>query len=346
MTSRRILAAALPLALAVVVLGAFTRLSDAGLGCPDWPACYGQLVGIPDAETARLRHPESPLDPQKARIEIAHRYAAALLGLAVLAALVAAFRRPENEKSEKKIVLGLAVLVLAQAALGAFTVTEKLQPAIVVAHLLGGMSILFLLALAAPTPPGLQGPEPKKFRSGPEPKNSGSGPEPKKFGPGLKKFGVVAVLILGLQIALGGWVSANHAGVACGTQFPKCQNQFVPPDFTLAGFAPGRRLGLDSGGGPVGQNQLASIHFVHRTFAWVALLALGALAWKIGRAGRVRAAGILLGLLVLQFLLGISSAVFNLPFWAALGHNAVAALLAAHLAFSLRPHFFQPASPS
>ena len=163
---------------------------------------------------------------------------------------------------------------------------------------------------------------------------------------GLKKAGIIAVLALAVQIALGGWVSANYAGIACGPQFPKCQNQFVPPDFTLSGFAPARQLGLDSDGRPVGQNQLAAIHFVHRTFAWAAALALFVFAWKIGRAGGLRAAGILLGLLALQFFLGIFIAVFNLPFWAALGHNAVAALLATQLAFALRPCFFESSASS
>ena len=151
MTARKILIPALPLAFVVIVLGAFTRLSDAGLGCPDWPACYGQLIGVPDSQTAQIRHPDSPLDPEKAWIEVIHRYAAAILGIVVLGALIVAFRRREKHRPA---VLALAVLVVAQAILGALTVTQKLNPAIVVSHLLGGMSIFFLIAfIIAPAPP-------------------------------------------------------------------------------------------------------------------------------------------------------------------------------------------------
>lgn len=312
MTSRKILLPALPLAFVVIVLGAFTRLSDAGLGCPDWPACYGQLIGVPDSQTAQIRHPESPLDPKKAWIEVIHRYAAAILGLVVLAALVVAFRKREKKRSA---ILALALLVLAQAILGALTVTQKLQPAIVVSHLLGGMCIFFLIAfIVAPS---------LSFSSSAAAKTYN-----------LRVWGIIAVFALAVQIALGGWVSANYAGLACGPAFPQCQNAFVPPNFTLSGFAAARQNPQLN---PLPQNQLASIHFIHRAFALIVLLVIVVFAVKIWKCGKPRAAQFLLAFLALQILLGISAAAFNLPFWAALGHNAGAALLVAQLAITLSP---------
>ena len=321
MTSRRILVPALPLVFVVVVLGAFTRLSDAGLGCPDWPACYGQLVGVPDPQTAQLRHPDAPLDPEKAWIEVIHRYAAAVLGLVVLAALVVALR---NRESNRATVVTLALLVAAQAMLGALTVTEKLQPAIVVAHLIGGMSILFLITLiaSAPTPPNQK-------------------PHPNQKPSTLRRWGILAVVALAIQIALGGWVSANYAGIACGPQFPQCQNTLVPPNFTLSGFTAARENPQLN---PLPQNQLASIHFTHRAFAVVAVLALLVFAFKTWQTGNPRAAQILTALLALQVFLGIASAVLNLPLWAALGHNAVAAALTAALAHNLSNSHSHPSS--
>ena len=317
MTARKILIPALPLTFVVIVLGAFTRLSDAGLGCPDWPACYGQLVGVPDQQTAQIRHPDSPLDPEKAWIEVIHRYAAAILGIVVLSALIVAFRRREKHRPA---VLALALLVAAQAVLGALTVTQKLNPAIVVSHLLGGMSIFFLIAfiiaparLPAPAPPS---------QSSPKISN-------------LRRWGIIAVFVLAVQIALGGWVSANYAGLACGPAFPQCQNAIVPPNFTLDGFAAARENPQLNA---LPQNQLASIHFTHRAFALIALFVIAVFAAKIWKNGNRRAAQFLLAFLALQVFLGISAAVFNLPFWAALGHNAGAALLVAQLASVLRSH--------
>ena len=327
MTARKILIPALPLAFVVIVLGAFTRLSDAGLGCPDWPACYGQLVGVPDSQTAQIRHPNAPLDPEKAWIEVIHRYAAAILGIVVLGALIVAFRRREKHRPA---VLALAVLVVAQAILGALTVTQKLNPAIVVSHLLGGMSIFFLIAfIIAPTP----APAPTRPPSPAPPSQS----SPKISN--LRKWGILAVFVLAVQIALGGWVSANYAGLACGPAFPQCQNALVPPNFTLDGFAAARENPQLNA---LPQNQLASIHFIHRAFALIALFVIAAFAAKIWKNGNRRAAQFLLAFLALQIFLGISAAVFNLPFWAALGHNAGAALLVAQLASALRSHSHPP----
>ena len=325
MTARKILIPALPLTFVVIVLGAFTRLSDAGLGCPDWPACYGQLVGVPDQQTAQIRHPDAPLDPEKAWIEVIHRYAAAILGIVVLSALIVAFRRREKHRPA---VLALALLVAAQAVLGALTVTQKLNPAIVVSHLLGGMSIFFLIAfIIAPTRPPSPAPP---SQSSPKISN-------------LRRWGIIAVFVLAVQIALGGWVSANYAGLACGPAFPQCQNAIVPPNFTLDGFAAARENPQLNA---LPQNQLASIHFTHRAFALIALFVIAVFAAKIWKNGNRRAAQFLLAFLALQVFLGISAAVFNLPFWAALGHNAGAALLVAQLASVLRSHPAPTPSPT
>ena len=315
MTSRAVLVPALPLAFAVIVFGAFVRLSDAGLGCPDWPACYGQLVGIPDRATASERHPDAPLDPRKAWIEVAHRYAAAVLGLAVLAAAVLAAAKREKHRAA---VFALAAVVVAQGILGALTVTQKLQPAIVVAHLFGGMLFLFLLTFAVAK------------------KNPARNPPPNPSPRSVRVCVVFAAVALFVQIVLGGWVSANYAGLACGAEFPTCQGALVPPRMSPAGFALNRDLGQTVDGRPLAQDALVAIHFAHRAFAIVvvaAFIALAATLWK--NNARLVAAGFL-ALLALQLFLGIINAVASLPLWAALSHNAAAALMVASVATLLR----------
>ena len=314
MTSRAVLVPALPLAFAVIVFGAFVRLSDAGLGCPDWPACYGQLVGVPDHATASERHPDAPLDPRKAWIEVAHRYAAAVLGLAVLAAAVLAAARREKHRAA---VFALAAVVVAQGILGALTVTQKLQPAIVVAHLFGGMLFLFLLTFAAA-------------------KKSPARDPALRPAFGVRVCVVFAAVALFVQIVLGGWVSANYAGLACGAEFPTCQGALVPPRMSPAGFALNRDLGQTVDGRPLAQDALAAIHFAHRAFAIVVAAAFIALAATLWKNNARPAATALLALLALQLVIGIVNAVASVPLWAALSHNAAAALMVASVGALIR----------
>ncbi|MGI9297663.1 MAG: COX15/CtaA family protein [Gammaproteobacteria bacterium] len=305
---RRLLFFAAPLTFLVVVAGAFTRLSDAGLGCPDWPTCYGQIVGVPDAAAAAAHSPDSPLDSKKAWIEIAHRYIAALLGLVVFAAAVLSLRSSESSP-KNRAPLFAAVLVILQALLGMLTVTERLRPIVVSVHLMGGVFI-FAVLVYAQTRPFL----------------------PRFFSPPfLRAACVFAATILAMQIFLGGWVSANYAALSC-PDFPRCGGEWLPPTTDWGGFAPGRELHLDSSGAPISAAALATIHWTHRAFAVFAAAVLGGFGILLWRAGMRGIACGLWFLLAVQIALGIVNVLAGLPLWSALSHNAVAALLAAQTA--------------
>lgn len=308
----RLALAATALALVVVVLGAWVRLSGAGLGCPDWPGCYGRIaapVGASEIERANAAFPERPVEPAKAWKEMVHRYAAGALGLLVAAIAVAA--RVRRRRGTPVALPGaLLALVVFQALLGMWTVTLLLKPLVVLAHLLGGLALLAglaWLALAhAPRLPAL--------------------PHP----PALRRLAGLALAVLVLQIALGGWTSAHYAALAC-PDFPTCQGQWWPrTDFDRA-FVPWHGLGIDYEGGILESPARTAIHLAHRLGALAATLALGALAlaclWP-GRARALRACGGgILALLALQLGLGIANVVLLLPLPVATAHNGGAALL-------------------
>lgn len=317
--ARRLLLVAAPLTFAVIVAGAFTRLSDAGLGCPDWPACYGQLVGVPDAAAAAAHSPDWPLDERKAWIELAHRYVAGVLGLILFAAAFFAFRR----RPVARAPIILAGLVIAQALLGMLTVTQQLHPAIVSAHLMGGILIFCVLAWALT-----------------EQRSAGHAIRSVTT---LKFAAVAAAAALAVQILLGGWVSTNYAALSC-PDFPRCQGGWLPPVLSWEGFAPFRELHLDSSGGPISAAALATIHWAHRGFAVVATLALVVLGALLWRAGLRSPAAILGALLACQIMLGIVNVAAALPLWSALLHNAFAALLSAQAARILALVFKEPAT--
>jgi heme a synthase len=281
----------LVLAVVVVVVGAYVRLSDAGLGCPDWPLCYGQAVpgGIADGDTL-----------SKAWKEMGHRYLAGTLGLAILALSLVAWRTRQTPK----LAAALLALVLLQATLGAWTVTMLLKPAIVTAHLLGGMAILALLAWIAMTEFfGMKGPAPASLR-------------------GSASLALAALIV---QIALGGWVSSNYAALAC-PDVPLCHGQLVPPmDFGNA-FHVVRELGQTPQGELLSREALTAIHWSHRMFALVAAAAIG---WAAYRAFPVSRALALLvaALLALQFSLGVANVLVSRPLELAAAHNAGAAAL-------------------
>jgi cytochrome c oxidase assembly protein subunit 15 len=284
---KRLAFAAFALTFVVVVVGAYVRLSDAGLGCPDWPLCYGRP--IPDA-----------MEDAKAWKEMVHRYLAGALGLLLLALLVAAWRT----RQARGLAAAIVALVVFQATLGMWTVTMLLKPAIVTAHLMGGMTLLALvtwlsLSLRGHTPDS-------RLRA-------------------LRLPAAVALIVLAIQITLGGWVSANYAALAC-PDLPLCLGRAVPPmDFANA-FHVLRELGRTDAGELLPQAALTAIHWSHRMFALVAVAVVG---WAAVRAFRIfRGLGTAIALLLaVQFLLGGANVAFGLPLALAAAHNAGAAAL-------------------
>jgi cytochrome c oxidase assembly protein subunit 15 len=285
---RALAVAAVLLAFIVVVMGAYVRLSDAGLGCPDWPFCYGKPLPAEIADRDALA---------RAWKEMGHRYLAGTLGIAIVVLAIGAWRRRRQAGLASAIVL----LVALQATLGKWTVTMLLKPAIVTAHLLGGMSTLALLAwLALAQWPHRAAPELRALRAS----------------------AAIALAALALQIALGGWVSANYAALAC-PDLPLCRGQAM--DFGNA-FHVVRELGRTSEGELLPLEALTAIHWTHRVFALVALSAVLVAATRAWRLARPLA--ITVGALVLaQFALGVANVAAGLPLAAAAAHNAGAALL-------------------
>jgi heme a synthase len=283
------------LALVVVVVGAYVRLSDAGLGCPDWPLCYGRPLPADIADAGAHA---------RAWKEMGHRYLAGTLGLVILALALAAWRA----RRSRRLAAALVLLVAFQAALGKWTVTMLLKPAIVTAHLLGGMATLALLVWLA-------------LSQWPHAADPGTR--------ALRRVAATALAALALQIALGGWVSANYAALAC-PDLPLCRGQLAPPmDFGNA-FHVVRELGRTGEGGLLPLEALTAIHWTHRVFALVVLAGVLLSAVRVWRA--MRALGMLLAaLVVLQFSLGVANVALGLPLGLAAAHNAGAALLCASL---------------
>lgn len=314
---RRINTVALLLCFGVVVLGAYVRLSDAGLGCPDWPGCYGHL-GVPDAEhelqAAEARFPQRPVEAHKAWKEMLHRYVASTLGLLIVA-LAAISLLDRREPIPRVLPLLLLGLVVFQGILGMWTVTWLLKPLVVTAHLLGGMSTLALLLwLRLSLRPAASGGA-----------QSAAAPPPA----GLRAFAAVALLLLAGQIFLGGWTSTNYAALAC-PDFPTCQLRWLPELDLQGAFTLWHGLGINYEFGVLDNRQRVTIHFVHRVGAVVVALASMLLSFYLLRRGRGRwrrLGVLLLGALLLQLTIGISVVVLHLPLGLATAHNAGAALL-------------------
>ena len=299
----------------VIVAGAYVRLEDAGLGCPDWPGCYGQLLGVPDevheVATAEQAYPGSPVDPVRAWKEMFHRYLAGALGLLILAIAVIAWRSRSEIGRPPGLATALVAVVAFQATLGMWTVTLLLKPAIVALHLLGGMTTLALmtwLALREIDPP----PAPAAART-------------------LRPWAALGLAVLATQIALGGWVSANYAALAC-PDFPACHGHWLPDMDLGHAFQVLRELGVTAAGAPLSQDALVAIHWTHRVGALVTVLYLGALAVKGLRVPALAVySGLLLVLLLAQAALGIANVLARLPLGIAVAHNGGAALLLAAL---------------
>lgn len=299
---------ALLLAAVVVVLGAYTRLTEAGLGCPDWPGCYGfHLVPSQSHELmlAERRFPDTPLQPHLAWNEMIHRYCAGLLGLVILAqALFSLYRR----QGRRLAWLTLA-LVVGQGLLGMLTVTMNLFPLVVLSHLLGGMTILALLWLAA-------------LRHW-----SATHASPSVQAPGrtlwLLRIGLVVLVI---QIALGGWTSANYAALTCH-QLPWCEGPWWRWLDFIRAFDPVPPPSDSYQFGVLPYGARMTIQLTHRSWALVTVLTLLWLAWQLGREGWSVLGGVLATLVLLQVVLGVSNIGLMLPLPVALAHHGVAALL-------------------
>ncbi len=301
----QILGFAVILALIVIVLGAYTRLSDAGLGCPDWPGCYGQLA-VPDKVSSDEF--ERPLEAGKAWKEMIHRYVAGTLGLLILLILFMVVKGlPKRTQSIKLPVLLLGTVIF-QALLGMWTVTLLLSPIIVTAHLMGGMttlSLLWWLYLNQKDKISLN----------------------KPVSGGFKFLAVLGLLLVIGQIFLGGWTSSNYAALACGVDFPTCATQWLPEMDFVNGFDMSHKPGVNYEFGVLDSPARTAIQFIHRVGALIVFIYLLSLALICFKKDLSRLGSILLFVLVLQVCLGIMNVMLALPLAIAVLHNFVAAIL-------------------
>ena len=314
MLFNRLLLAAVGLALAVVAAGAYVRLTDAGLGCPDWPGCYGHLASLPETAqeiaAARESDPQGRYDAGKAFREMLHRYLAGTLGLLILALTVSCWSGRGNPRLARGMTALLA-LVMFQALLGMWTVTLQLKPLVVTMHLLGGfatLGLLWWLWLA--------------HRAWPTPR-----PPRPRF---LRPLYAAACAGLIAQVALGGWTSSNYAALAC-SDFPTCREQWWPSGMNFSdAFVLWRGLGINYEKGVLDSPARTAIHMAHRVGAAMAAALIVSLA-VLGLRSRVaawrRSSVILLVLLALQIALGIANVLLHLPLATAVAHNVFAALL-------------------
>jgi cytochrome c oxidase assembly protein subunit 15 len=324
---RRLALAALLLAFCVVVFGAYVRLTNAGLGCPDWPGCYGHITPAA-ADAAGAGSADTPLHVGKAWREMIHRYLASALGLLILLIAVLSVLWRRQRGLPLWLPLGLLVLVIFQGLLGMWTVTLLLKPLIVTAHLAFGLatlSLLWWLWLSM-----------RRISTGPWSGTmaaAGGGSAAallRPASPRLRAWAVSGLLVLIVQILLGGWTSTNYAAVAC-PDFPTCQAQWWPAtDFDDA-FVLWRGLGINYEGGVLDHPARVAIHLTHRIGALVATLvllgvAIAALLLRSDRNGRW-GAWALLAALALQLVIGIAMVRLGFPLWLATAHNAGAALL-------------------
>ncbi len=298
----------------LVLFGAFTRLTDSGLGCPDWPGCYGSMspVGATTSiAAAQQAMPTGPVTLSKAWVEMVHRYLATSVGVLILVLAAVSFVERRRLSVSHWWPMVTLLWVCLQGAFGALTVTMKLFPAIVTLHLLGGMALLALLRAQSTayelSEPGSAGPV---------------------MLPVLTRRMLVAVFgLVWLQLALGGWVSTNYAVLACG-DFPTCQGSWWPAMDFRHGFALWRELGLSHTGDALPFQALTAIHYLHRLSAYVVFAGLAWLAWLLWQLpGMHRSARWLVGLALWQFASGLTNVVLDWPLPAAVAHTGGAAAL-------------------
>lgn len=297
------------LTVVVVLLGAYTRLTHAGLGCPDWPGCYG-FLGVPMSEhkqaIAEARFPEAPVEVAKGWYEMIHRYFAGALGLVILVIAAQAVRRRAEPTQPLRLPLAILALVILQGAFGMWTVTLQLWPQVVTAHLLGGFATLSLLTLLTLRLSGrfapLQLPGP------------------------LRTLAAACLLLVIGQITLGGWVSSNYAAVAC-VDLPTCHGEWWPAMDFGKGFHLTQHIGPNYLGGQLDSDARTAIHMSHRIGALLVTLALLVLAWRLHAARLSHLSALLMLALAVQVGLGISNVIFHLPLLVAVAHNAGGAAL-------------------
>ena len=311
----------------LVLFGAFTRLTDSGLGCPDWPGCYGQASPVgahAEISAAQQAMPTGPVTHGKAWVEMVHRYLATGVGVLILVLALVSWREHLRRQRGDGATLSpwwatlTLVWVCVQGAFGALTVTMKLFPAIVTLHLLGALLLLALLVLQA-------------VRYAQQHDTAAT----RLLPAGLRALLWAALGLLSLQIALGGWVSTNYAVLAC-TEFPTCQGSWWPEMNFAQGFELWRELGLSSTGEHISFAALTAIHYVHRLAAYLVIAVLTLLAWRLyGLAPWRRTARWLAAVLLLQFLTGLSNVVLDWPLLAAVLHTGGAAALVVLLTWAL-----------
>ncbi|SMC29169.1 cytochrome c oxidase assembly protein subunit 15 [Andreprevotia lacus DSM 23236] len=287
----------------LAMLGAYVRLNDAGLGCPDWPGCYGRIT--PPQEHHEIAHAEKhfggDVDPGKGWKEMIHRYAVGGLSFLLLGTLIAATRKRKELHIAPAILAAPVAVIVFQALLGMWTVTMKLMPIVVTAHLVGGLTLLASITVLA-----------------------GRASLPQQT-LALRNWVWLALAAVAAQIVLGGWVSSNYAALACDG-FPACRGGFAPPEGLLQALHPDRQLGLTADGQALTINHLAAIHWLHRLGALLVTAIVGALAWSLRRS-QPRWALLLGAALFIQLSLGIINVAFGLPMPAAVAHNGGAGAL-------------------
>jgi cytochrome c oxidase assembly protein subunit 15 len=305
---KRLLQISIVLALIVVILGAYTRLGDAGLGCPDWPGCYGQLT-VPDvADGTKIEGYERPLEATKGWKEMVHRYAASTLGLMILILFVLALRGKPKYYQSMALPSFTALFVMLQGAFGMWTVTLLVHPGIVTTHLIGGFMTTALLAWLLLN----QGRPSITYRHV------------------LKRHKLLVLTtlaVLSLQIALGGWTSTNYAALSCGEEFPTCLGSWWPTmDFVQALYwGP---LGVDYEYGVLENPARAGIQMMHRIGALITTLLIATLIYLFRDYTHLKSSLLLIGgLLIAQVTLGILNVLLSIPMVVAVLHNAVALLL-------------------
>lgn len=312
----------------LVLFGAFTRLTDSGLGCPDWPGCYGHaspLGASVNIQVAQAAMPTGPVTHGKAWVEMIHRYLASSVGFLILVLTVLAWKSWLSQRGQSGRspvspwwpTLTL-VWVCIQGAFGALTVTMKLFPAIVTLHLAGGVILLVLLCVQAVRYAQFETKLPLVSLS-----------------VGMRRLLWVSATLLALQILLGGWVSTNYAVLAC-SDFPRCQGSWWPDMNWSQGFEIWRELGMTRGAEVIGFSALTAIHYAHRLAAYGVLTVLGLLAWQLNKTPALRLQSRwLAGLTGLQLATGLSNVVLDWPLVAAVLHTGGAAALAITLAWAV-----------
>ncbi|MDX9873974.1 MAG: COX15/CtaA family protein [Spongiibacteraceae bacterium] len=305
------------LAMVVVGLGAFTRLVDAGLGCPDWPGCYGHLLWpIQEHHVAAANEawPDMPVEHDKTWPEMVHRYFASALGLLAIVLVGLALRHRPRPAQPLQLPVVLLAFVILQGMFGMWTVTLRLWPQVVTAHLLGGFTtfaLLWLLALRLGNQRWLLADKPLVAVGR------------------LRPWALLGLAVVIGQVFLGGWTTSNYAAVAC-PDFPTCQGAWVPTMDFAHGFNIFQQIGPNYLGGTMANEGRMAIHYSHRLGAIVTLvyiLFLCVRLWRIAEPGSRRLAGVLALIMLLQLALGIGNVVLHFPLWIAVAHNLGGALL-------------------